>query len=304
MQGIHGRTALAFLSLALAGPAAAKPAWRMVYQEQIGTEEEATTGAGVLTAAFLNKTFGIAVVGNGGAVRFTTDAGMRWISGEVPTNISAMNYIEVVSRDMAWGAGPTFLRMSTDGGKTWRAQPDVAPCAMPGRYLSFSSGKMGWMGWIGCLNATMSTEDGGRTWNAIPLPKEVDEDITAIDRLPEAGYLLLNKGLLFKTVDNGKSWEKFVLPLNGRKPLDMLPQAPIEAVRFRDVNHGTVVLFSRQPERGFTVLQTEDGGKTWREDAMPGELKNAVGSVFLSRDTRYLTITHINSSTIYVFEHH
>jgi hypothetical protein len=63
-------------------------------------------------------------------------------------------------------------------------------------------------------------------------------------------------------------------------------ETPEAAIRFTDANNGLVVL-GLSSRDSMIALRTSDGGKSWKEEAVPA--KN--GKPFISRDGRFLTVS-------------
>lgn len=297
MHGAICRAAVVVLALALGGRAEAK-GWKLVTRAGAGSAQEARSGYGLLIAAFRNERHGLAVFG-AGQMYFTQNGGKKWQKARFPAGVAYPDGIDIVNEKVAFACAGVQLRRSDDGGKTWRALPDITTGGAAGRSLSFATEKSGW---LAVLNGLINTYDGGKTWNAISLPREVTDDVVAVHRQHDAGYLLLNKGILFRTTNGGQGWEAISLPTT-RKPIGLIPASAIEAVRFKDSSHGVVVLFGEAPERGFYVLETADGGKNWFEEPVPAELQKTVGNIYLSNDGRYLTVNDVNKSRVLVFKH-
>lgn len=130
--------------------------------------------------------------------------------------------------------------------------------------------------------------DGGRSWQAVPLPGEPPgRDVMAITPHPEeAGtiYVATHEAGVFKTTDGGKAWRTVNAGLGG---LDV---------------HG-VAVDPREPRklhaavrgRGEGIYRSPDGGQTWArvDDGPGGEVKvlasvnlpTGMGGIFLYAGT-------------------
>ena len=244
------------------------------------------------TTGFLNESFGISV-GNEGEIEYSVDGGQSWQNG---TNKAfTLAGLEILDPKNIWCCGDgAQVRASQDGGKTWQALADFGPPyfrqdtwrsfpdPVNSKFLSFINAQIGW---IATPKRLAVTPDGGKSWRELKLPDGLKE-ITAISLCtPEEGYLVedIGPGKLFVTRDGGKSWSSQQLELKGEE----IPKtfAPMTAVRFTDSQKG-IIITNRKGGKMWAI-QTEDGGKTWNEEAVPGRF----GSLFLTHDGKMLTIT-------------
>ncbi len=104
-------------------------------------------------------------------------------------------------------------------------------------------------------------------------------------RTPEDGYLLDRNGKLAKTADGGKTWKILGVEFKKANVIENDFDFPAASVCFTDNIHGMVIAYFTGPERGWKVFYTDDGGKSWREKAIPGSL----GAIYLTRNGQYLT---------------
>jgi photosystem II stability/assembly factor-like uncharacterized protein len=237
---------------------------------------------------FLNDSYGI-TVGYGGECHYTNDGGKTWPRAE---NKSFCRFgLEILDETHAWHSGNAGqVGASNDGGKTWHlvdgfggGEPEHC------RYISFNNAQTGW---IASDKVLGSTTDGGQNWSNVKLPEKLTQ-ISAIAGLSnEAVYLLdTNKpgGVLFYTNDSGQHWSSLPLGLKEQ----CYPVSPTQfpaAMRFFDKEHGMIIANCK----GYQLweLDTNDGGKTWRRNVIPGP--RPTGSLFLAPDGKTLTITGIN----------
>ena len=160
---------------------------------------------------------------------------------------------------------------SRDGGKTWQTikLPDVPLAA---DFIDRQNG------WLVANDAVHRTRDGGLTWRRASKLKGVRrvKFLTA-----ERGFAVGYPKAVWSTGDGGGTWEKV--------PEAALPEAKAEntaynTIAFANAEHGVITGFSRPPRRDDTrappwmdpevqkrlvphltvVLQTMDGGKTWK----------------------------------------
>ncbi len=106
------------------------------------------------------------LVGDGGAVLFTSDLGGHWrgLPPSFPRDTAAMfDFAALAVRGpKCWIAGTPGSRVlhSPDGGRTWSAFP--TPTRLPLSSMTFVDDEHGWA--VGAMGTILATEDGGRTW--------------------------------------------------------------------------------------------------------------------------------------------
>jgi photosystem II stability/assembly factor-like uncharacterized protein len=311
-----GKASLLFFvcitALLLTGCSQAKNAdWELVTTTGIIFQKTEMGSPGVNIAGFIDGNNGIATntsIGAGGLIDYTKDGGKTWRKSQIEG--SAMLHfqsLEMLPDGIAFTNDGTYFLRSTDGGEKWTSVRDYYlfsshGAQSDGHYLSFIDRSHGWNA---SINLLVMTRDGGINWIPIPLPPDVNNNITTIHRMSETtGYILLASRVILKTADGGKTWERTGLPIQERTMIASVPgQLATEAIRFSDETHGTVILYTEKPVVGFLILATGDGGKNWREEHLPQNQKVLLGSVFLSRDGKYLTINDVINNKILLFRH-
>jgi photosystem II stability/assembly factor-like uncharacterized protein/tetratricopeptide (TPR) repeat protein len=105
------------------------------------------------------------MVGDGGAVRFTSDGGTTWTHPPtaLPAAASQFDFSALAARGPScWIAGTPGARVfhTADAGRTW----DVCATGsnVPLRAMTFVDDQHGWA--VGDLGTILATTDGGRTW--------------------------------------------------------------------------------------------------------------------------------------------
>jgi hypothetical protein len=250
----------------------------------------------VNVAGFLDDAFGIAV-GDGGAVHYTRDGGQTWLEAQ---NSSLCRYaLDILDEQVAWHCGNSgSVGLSVDGGKTWQKvgnyggmEPDHC------LHVSFPDTSTGWAATASTLGAT---NDGGKSWVELTLPKDFQRNILAIYlRTASDGYLLDAKGTFWVTTDAGKTWSANSLGLKEKERL--FSNAPNAAIRFSDANHGMLVaILMIKGQKVVAGFHTEDGGQTWQWEQIPGL---TWASFFLARDGASLTAVAADEGKITVLRY-
>jgi photosystem II stability/assembly factor-like uncharacterized protein len=107
------------------------------------------------------------LVGDGGLVMTTTDAGRNWRTplGNVPPEMNALfDFRAVAMRGRkCWIAGTPGTRVlrSTDGGRNWTVAPTGSN--VPIEALTMADDQHGWA--VGPLGIILATDDGGDSWH-------------------------------------------------------------------------------------------------------------------------------------------
>ncbi len=106
------------------------------------------------------------LVGDGGLVMHTTDAGLTWqnLPSPLPPGVKDLfdfHALSVVGQEV-WiaGAPGTVVLHSPDAGRTWELSRTDQP--VPIYAMTFIDPDRGWA--VGALGTVLSTRDGGRTW--------------------------------------------------------------------------------------------------------------------------------------------
>jgi len=123
----------------------------------------------------------------------------------------------------------------------------------------------------GSASTVLRTTDGGATWRKLNVTSEALDfrDIDAVDA--QTAYALsIGNGpasRIYKTIDGGASW---TLQFQNDDP-----KAFLDAMTFRDANHG--VVFGDSIDGRFYILLTDNGGRNWTRvpaNTLPAALEN------------------------------
>ena len=189
--------------------------------------------AGISDIFFLDSEHGWAV--GYGTILSTTDSGRTWAvtsSGEW----KPLSTVFFANRHLGWIAvGPVILR-TRDGGETWAETSPPSQGQLAG--LSFIDAQHGWVaksrGEEGSVvhipgkerlsseSSVLSTTDGGQTWQTtFHVASQVDHsawilNLFFINRTD--GWAVGRDGLIMRTVDAGKNWQRRQLTLTAGSP--------------------------------------------------------------------------------------
>ncbi|MBC8145666.1 MAG: hypothetical protein H7X80_08765 [bacterium] len=197
------------------------------------------------------------VVGDGGTVMRTTDAGENWQS----VASSATAGLDDVCNDMVTGtgiavghAGATIR--STDGGQSWVSSEAVTSAnllevsAYTGRAIAVGS------------TAMVRTSNGGVSWQSVPNSNNwVFRGVCMETR--DRAYVVGDNGLVITTSDGGATWTELPKPDNIAF-VDVTVPAP-----------GVIVAVGTQVSSGSGVVaRSTDGGATWSTNSLFEALTN------------------------------
>ena len=275
----------------------------------------------------VNNQFLIAVGERGHILR--SDNGEEWQQMPSPTQ-ATLTSVHFVSSNQGWAVGheATVLHTS-DGGFTWQVQYRNAKLEIPFLNVHFKDHLQGVA--VGSYGMFMRTEDGGKTWRReFHLSLLAQEDLDYLDDLKkedEAAYLEerarilphFNKvyqdgrtaylagelGLLAKSNDFGRSWQKFESFYHGslydirRSPKGNLLAVGLRGNIFRSTNNGDqwqhievdttallndIVVYDEQTMmilgNNGVLLISDDDGNSFVVDSQPDGKALLSGTIF------------------------
>jgi photosystem II stability/assembly factor-like uncharacterized protein len=207
------------------------------------------------------------VVGYGGRILLTTDAGKTWQPKESQTDVALYN-VEFVDEQYGWISGQGGLILhSKDGGETWTKQDSGTEMAIFA--LSFVDRNHGW----GAADRAtyLRTTNGGESWESgfiEPSLEGVSEEATLamvdpnfydvhfIDQ--QMGWMVGDFGKIYHTTDGGVSWQEQQNSLLGQAGIyDALNLPTLFGVSFANATEGVVVGLEGK------IGKTMDGGQQW-----------------------------------------
>lgn len=137
---------------------------------------------------------------------------------------------------------------------TWEPQASGVTARLRG--VSAVSPGVAWAS--GQRGTVLRTTDGGRTWQARPVPGGEALDFRDVDALSATTAIVLSIGpgeasRIYRTTDGGATWDERFRNTDAA--------AFFDAVAFGDADHGAA--FSDAVDGRFVILTTADGGRIW-----------------------------------------
>jgi photosystem II stability/assembly factor-like uncharacterized protein len=200
---------------------------------------------------FFDNNFGYGVRtafgSNDGAV-VTFDGGDSWQTVSLSTQ--GLTSVFFITNQYGWMSNSQGQVLKTnDGGQNWFSQT-ISFGGYSAESVCFKDSNKGWLCGIGTFG---KTDNGGRTWQDMPIPQIGPvflKDIYFIDTL--IGWAVGNNGGIIKTLDGGNFWQ--VQRYGGFNDLF--------AIQFINTQIGWAVGKSE-------ILKTTDGGTTWQTQEVP-----------------------------------
>lgn len=204
------------------------------------------------------------VVGELGRVYHTTDGGKSFGRSDTGTRMAFMSVACLPDGTVVLVGQKGGALRSRDKGATWEKIDTGTKYDLLS--VAFASAQVGVA--VGDYGVMVRTEDGGQTWSKVALPTDLvlPEDIAEIvepgDVLlydihfvtPEQGWAVGEFGVIFTTVDGGKTWSSQKSGV----------ETTLFGVHFTDPQHG----FATGIEE--VLLRTADGGQNWEKVKVPG----------------------------------
>jgi photosystem II stability/assembly factor-like uncharacterized protein len=147
-----------------------------------------------------------------------------------------------------------MISLPVAAGAQWRPQQSQTTANLRG--VSAVDARVCWAS--GANGTFLRTVDGGRTWRRGVVPGAETADFRDVEAIDATTAYLMGVGEMsrvYKTTDGGRSWTL--------QYSDTRKGAFFDAIAFWDANHG--VLLGDPVDGRFTILTTDDGGRTWRD---------------------------------------
>ncbi len=262
--------------------------------------DSALIGGSLFASAVLSDT-DFLMVGDRGRVFLSTDGAKTWEAIESNTRF-ALSSVCFPEDRKGWAVGQMgTLLHSEDGGRTWTPQGSGTDAYLLG--VDFLDAVHGIA--VGRDTAVLTTTNGGRTWEPSPLREtaELFGDVTlfAAAMIDTQGICAVgDMGRIFVTEDGGRNWSETKTPLYDEMMMmgrvlyavvcdsGILYAAGIDSTFAVSKDRGRswtigdtgfakpdlfcidfVGAFGMAAGSGGHVIQTSDGGETWREIEVP-----------------------------------
>jgi photosystem II stability/assembly factor-like uncharacterized protein len=160
----------------------------------------------LLDGTFTDASHGV-IVGAGGSILFTEDAGETWNKSNVFGNAKGkFHSVFFINQKTGWTAGADGrIFQTTSGGKTWREQKSGVTRNLNG--ISFVDAKEGWA--IGEEGTILQTTTAGSTWT--PFNSKIRHNLEKIFFVGKKGWIVGFGGTILTNDDDANSAQKPVL---------------------------------------------------------------------------------------------
>ncbi len=206
------------------------------------------------------------IVGSGGAISKTTDAGATW-QQQVSGTTANLIHLWFVNSSTGWvvGNGGVILK-TTNGGTTWTSQTSGTTANLNCVYFRDTQN-----GWAGGANGTfLKTTNGGAIWalQSVPTTAAITGGWSPA---PGALFMTCSDGTMLKSMNGGASWQ--MQWLNDPYPMN--------AVHFVSPSIGWAVGANGR------IKKTTSGGDVWIiQDG--GTTQNLYAVYFVNGDTGWI----------------
>jgi photosystem II stability/assembly factor-like uncharacterized protein len=211
----------------------------------------------------------------------TSDGGATWTTGEIPLGIFNgaffISELEVTDPLTAYLSGisdtPKTIK-TTDGGLTWTELNvgwSAAAFSFPDVIHAFSANELFVMGDpIDGEFEIYNSVDAGVTWTRVDSANIPDPEpgeygfIGVVDVVGNEIWFGTSTGRVYHSADKGYTWNVYDTPSNF-----------CGLISFSDAQHGIVEggnYDSNNPPLVCHIYRTADGGATWEETAVPGDI--------------------------------
>lgn len=225
----------------------------------------------------------------------TVDGGTNWLPvTNLPNNPGAICGLDAVGSTTIYGCGayfsPAFIIKSTDSGTTWTSK-DMSAYATALVEIQFLDENVGYASGANASGGViLKTLDGGETWSSIYNTNIPGEYVWKLQLLPSNSNVVFgsveanapHNGRMLRSLDSGANWIS-----------KEVPYISVQAVGFLTETHGWMGGYTSTLGTNFPILETQDGGDTWTDTGVGGNLNRIF---FLSNNLAYAS-----GATIYKF---
>lgn len=207
----------------------------------------------------------LVVVGERGAILFSSDQAASWQRAKVPTRatLTGVSFAPVPPPRPAgqgWAVGHDAVILATsDAGRTWTRQFQGEDLQQS--FLDVLAVDEQHIIAVGAYGLYYSSRDGGQTWAQRKIRQE-DSHFNRISRGPSGTlYLAGETGTLLRSSDQGATWEPLRAPYDG-SVYGIMP-----------LDRRTLIAHGLEGK----VFRSVDDGASWTPVATPGEVLLATG---------------------------
>lgn len=239
-------------------------------------------------------------VGDSGTILNTSDGGSNWNTQNSNTGHSLYSVFPITSNKLI-SCGNGLILFTNNLGNSWNVAS--TPTDYPIYNISFTDSLTGWAvaakfllsPFYTTVSLILKTNDGGVSWLQIGDTLAGGfRDIQFVN--PDTGWICgtdqffdhLNKPLILKTIDGGKTWNNQELPFD---------QGPLNSLYFVDSDNGWATGYGVSSNS--FIYSTKNGGDTWESI---GWFSNKLPLLF--RDIFFLNINKgwtIKSTALYEY---
>ncbi|MDP2301709.1 MAG: YCF48-related protein [Ignavibacteria bacterium] len=187
------------------------------------------------------------LLGNGGSVLISEDAGSTWTRQNIDTSYRDIYAVSFVDQQIGYVCGTGGLIMkTTNGGTDWQFLNSGVTVVLWD--IEFIDANKGFA--VGAAGNILSTINGGETWTSSTIGTTTIYKLHFVnDTLGYMGSASATTGRLFQTTDGGTTWVNISANITG---LD----GTVRGIYFTDINTGFISNSTGK------IYKTTDGGAT------------------------------------------
>jgi len=198
----------------------------------------------------------LVAVGQRGHIVYSDDQGKSWTQAKVPTR-QLLTAIYFADATHGWVVGhDAQILFTSDAGTTWTLQFEDPERESPLVDVWFEDLDLGFA--VGAYGTLLETSDGGKSWEDVGdlLDNEDGAHLNSIIQVKDAGLVIAAEmGLIFRSADNGLSWEAIDPPYEGSLfgALSLMQSRSLLVFGLRG-----------------SVFRSTDFGDSWEQITLPG----------------------------------